>query len=164
MEKILDNATVEAIKAEKEEKRAVPWFTNPPIGYENYSYNPPFPSPLPSPLDQTQNSLFTSFEGDHTFSAPPPFWYSQMLEGHDMKSFYMMRQGLMNQAKSPEMQSSSQSIIESMNASAGSMMGSPGSMNASMNASMNSMGGSASGLQSPPVTPYLNENLNTLGI
>lgn len=206
------NATVEAVKAEKDEKKTVPWFSNPPMSYENYSYSAPFPSPLPSPLDQTQSSLFTSFDGDQHFSSAPPLWYSQMLDGHDMKSFYLMRQGFGNQTPASEALGGSQSLNNNMDGSvtsgsgslttiggpvnpggmsplgllnspngalttmSGSMNSGPSNMNerrgsmsslsASMNSgngAMNTMTGPRSGLQSPPVTPYLNENLSNLG-
>lgn len=228
----MENAPVEAVKSENEEKKSVPWFTNAPMSYENYSYTAPFPSPLPSPLDQTQTSLFTSFDGDQPFPAHPPLWYSQMLDGQDMKSYYLMRQGFANQAQASDALCNSQAMNGSMGGSInGAMSGSVnsgngsmtaaggsmdsglnsgnGSMNGSMNAghaamnirrgsmsaltgsmntgyehmnvrrgsmsalsgsmnsgtgSVNSMNGNNSGLQSPPVTPYLNENVSNLGI
>lgn len=224
----MENAPVEAVKSENEEKKAVPWFSNAPMSFENYPYSAPFPSPLPSPLDQTQTSLFTSFDGDQPFPAHPPLWYSQMLDGQDMKSFYLMRQGFGNQAPASEalcnsqsmsvsiggsingamsgsgntgngsmtpvggsMNSGNGSISGTINAGHGSMnirRGSMSSLSGSMNAgygamnmrrgSMSSLSGTinavasgpvssmnspSSGLQSPPVTPYLNENVGNLG-
>jgi hypothetical protein len=205
-----NNVPVDAVKAESEEKKAVPWFSNPPIAYENYSYSAPFPSPLPSPLDQSQSSLFTSFDGDQPFTAAPQLWYSQMLDGQDMKSYYLMRQGFGSQAQTSEALVNSPSINSlirgsatagdgiggsgnpaslstmggSLNPQNGSLTtfsgsipqgGSPNTVPrghvASMGASihpatsgnLNAMTGPSNGLQSPPVTPYLDENLNNLG-
>jgi hypothetical protein len=202
------NVKQDAVKSENDEKKAHPWYSNPPMAYENYSYSAPFPSPLPSPLDQTQNSLFTSFDGDGSYSAVPPLWYSQMLDGQDMKSFYLMRQGFTSASEALVSSPSMPSMIQSM-AGSGNLMSAPangclssgqmtahngsmttlvGSINrpvqdivrrgsisslstmhpgtagtAGTAGDLSSMTASSNGLQSPPVTPYLNENLPNLG-